>query len=134
MKFVIPDLEEIVKARWAHRVGYSFQGNKEVKLKILEQGTTPRDKNLLKKLGLKDGEKILAIASYYASWASELKKAGVKVDYSDVSKPIVKWVKKNSEVKFDKYVNLLQVKYGYTYDQAKKEVGKRVEEYETQSR
>ncbi|OIO84857.1 MAG: hypothetical protein CO094_07170 [Anaerolineae bacterium CG_4_9_14_3_um_filter_57_17] len=39
-----------------------------------------------------------------------------------------------AEVKFDKYVNLLQVKYGYTYDQAKKEVGKRVEEYETQSR
>jgi hypothetical protein len=33
-------------------------------------------------------------------------------------------------VKFDKYVTLLQVKYGYTRDQARKEIDKRVAEYE----
>jgi hypothetical protein len=37
-----------------------------------------------------------------------------------------------AENKFDKYVTLLQVKYGYTRDQAKKEVSRRVAEYETE--
>ena len=35
-----------------------------------------------------------------------------------------------AEVKLDKYVNLLQVKYGYTRDRAKKEINQRVAEYE----
>jgi len=34
-------------------------------------------------------------------------------------------------IKFDKYITMLQVKYGYTRQQAKTEVGKRVEEFET---
>lgn len=33
-------------------------------------------------------------------------------------------------VKLDKYVTMLRVKYGYTSDQAKKEIGKHVAEYE----
>ena len=36
-----------------------------------------------------------------------------------------------AEVKLDKYVTMLQVKYGYTRDQAKKEVIKHVTEYES---
>ena len=33
-------------------------------------------------------------------------------------------------VKLDKYVTMLQVKYGYTRDQAKKEIGAHVAQYE----
>jgi len=33
-------------------------------------------------------------------------------------------------VKFDKYVTVLQVKYGYTREQARKEINRRVTEYE----
>jgi hypothetical protein len=36
-----------------------------------------------------------------------------------------------AEVKFDKYVTMLQVKYGYTRDQARKELSKRFAEYES---
>jgi hypothetical protein len=34
-------------------------------------------------------------------------------------------------VKFDKYVTMLQVKYGYTREQARKEITRHVTEYET---
>jgi hypothetical protein len=37
-----------------------------------------------------------------------------------------------AEVKFDKYVTMLQVKYGYTRQQAKMEIGKRVTELEAE--
>jgi hypothetical protein len=37
-------------------------------------------------------------------------------------------------VKFDKYVTMLQVKYGYTREQARKEIGKHVMEYETEQK
>ena len=37
-----------------------------------------------------------------------------------------------AEVKFDKLVNMLQVKYGYTREQARKEIGIRVAVYEAQ--
>jgi hypothetical protein len=35
-----------------------------------------------------------------------------------------------AEVKLDKFVTMLQVKYGYTRDQARKEITKHVAEYE----
>jgi len=35
-----------------------------------------------------------------------------------------------AEVKFDKYVTMLQVKYGYTRQQAKMEISTRVAEFE----
>lgn len=35
-----------------------------------------------------------------------------------------------AEVKIDKYTTMLRVKYGYTREQAKKEVAKRLTEYE----
>lgn len=37
-------------------------------------------------------------------------------------------------VKFDKYVTMLQVKYGYTRDQARKELSKHVTEYEARQK
>lgn len=105
MKIKIPNFKKILKPIWKHKVGYGMiSGAKHTKQDILEQGTTPLDKNLLKKLGIKKGDKILAIAGYYASWASELQKAGANVDYSDISKSLVSWVKKNVKTKFRKYI------------------------------
>lgn len=37
-----------------------------------------------------------------------------------------------AEVKFDKYVTMLQVKYGYTRQQAKTEIDRRVAEFEAE--
>jgi len=37
-------------------------------------------------------------------------------------------------VKFDKYVTVLKTKYGYTREQAKKEIDKRLAEYETEQK
>lgn len=39
-----------------------------------------------------------------------------------------------AEVKFDKFVTMLQVKYGYTRQQAKEEIGKLWSEYESNHR
>lgn len=39
-----------------------------------------------------------------------------------------------AEVKFDKYITMLRVKYGYTSDQAKKEIGKHMAEYEAEAK
>ena len=37
-------------------------------------------------------------------------------------------------VKLDKYVTMLRVKYGYTREQAKKEIGKRMATYEAEQK
>jgi hypothetical protein len=37
-------------------------------------------------------------------------------------------------VKLDKYVTMLRVKYGYTHEQAKKEINKRLAEYESEQK
>jgi len=37
-----------------------------------------------------------------------------------------------ADVKFDKYVTMLRVKYGYTRQQAKMEIGNRVAEFEAE--
>jgi hypothetical protein len=39
-----------------------------------------------------------------------------------------------AEVKFDKYVTMLRVKYGYTREEAKKEIGNHVAEHETEQK
>jgi hypothetical protein len=39
-----------------------------------------------------------------------------------------------AEVKFDKFVTMLQVKYGYTRQKARDEIGKLWEEYESKNR
>jgi hypothetical protein len=39
-----------------------------------------------------------------------------------------------SAVKYDKYVTLLQVKYGYTRDQARKEIARRMTEFENRQK
>ena len=125
MRYTIPNLTKIMQPRWAHRVGYGFKGSEESKLDALEQGTTPQDKDILRKLGIKKGEKVLSIAGYYASWAKELQRAGADVDYSDISKGIVNWVKNHEKVKFGKYLcsnyelipeNELEYDWTFTYE------------------
>ena len=37
-------------------------------------------------------------------------------------------------VKLDKYVTMLRVKYGYTREQAKKEIGEHISEYEAEQK
>ena len=39
-----------------------------------------------------------------------------------------------ADVKLDKYVTMLRVKYGYTREEAKKEIGKRVAAYEAEQK
>lgn len=39
-----------------------------------------------------------------------------------------------ADIKFDKYVTMLQVKYGYTREQARREIGRHVLEYETEQK
>jgi hypothetical protein len=39
-----------------------------------------------------------------------------------------------AEVKYDKYVTMLQVKYGYTRDQARKEIARRFAAYEAEQK
>jgi hypothetical protein len=105
----IPNIKEIIKPRWSHKPGFGMcEKNVLRKRKGFEQSTTPKDRNLLKKLGIKKGDKVLAIASYYASWASEIAKLGAIVDYSDISRSMVNWAKKKYRNLFGKYIC-----YGY---------------------
>jgi hypothetical protein len=103
-RMLIPDLKKIIQPNWEHQPGYGVDKDGWKKQKIAEQATTPEDPKILDKLGIKKGEKVLAIAGYYANWASFLAKKGAKVDYNDISKSMVKYVKKNVKVKFGKYV------------------------------
>ncbi|MFQ5531795.1 MAG: hypothetical protein ACE5ES_04230 [Candidatus Nanoarchaeia archaeon] len=105
MKYTIPNLKKILIPRWAHKPGYGVNAKGFHKQDIWRQGTIPEDKKLLQKLGIKKGDKVLAIASYYGDWAKELKKAGAKVDYSDVSKSMVNYVKKQKDRKFNRYIH-----------------------------
>ncbi len=103
MKF--PDLNKILAPnKEIYKPGYGLK-SASGKLDILEQGTTPKDKDLLKKLGIKKGERVLSIATFYASWAKSLRDSGARVDYSDVSKPLTNWAKKNFKNTFENYYN-----------------------------
>jgi len=103
----IPDFEKILKPIWSHKAGYGWSAelNDWRKQKIKEQATTPEDLLLLKKLGVKKKEKVLAIAGYYASWASKIKDAGADVTYSDISASMVNFAKKEVKTRFSKYIH-----------------------------
>lgn len=101
---LIPDLKKIIQPIWEHKPGYGVNKEGWIKLKICEQAVIPEDPRILEKLGIKKGDKVLAIAGYYATWASFLARKGAKVDYSDISKSMVSHVKKNVKVKFGRYI------------------------------
>jgi len=100
----LPNLKKILKPIWKHKPGHGLIDKKFKKQKVLEQATNPLDDNLLKKLGINKKDKILGIACYYGNWVSKLKQLGCYVVYSDISKSIVKYARKNIEIKFDKYI------------------------------
>jgi hypothetical protein len=106
VKINVPDLKKISKAEEPHKPGYgiSTHTKKFYKQTIWEQGSTPEDKDLLKKLGIKKQDKVLAIAGYYASWASFISKLGTIVDYSDISNSMVKWARNKYKKLFRKYI------------------------------
>lgn len=104
MKYKIPDLKKILEPLWAHNPGEGVNQTGWHKQDVLMQGSRPKDPQILNKLGIKKGEKVLAIAGYYGDWAYGLQKNGAKVDFSDVSKSIVNWVKKQKDRKFKRYI------------------------------
>lgn len=104
----LPNFKKIIKPNWSHKAGFGISAEKGgfVKQNIPHQGTIPSDKNLLKKLGIKKKDKVLAIAGYYADWASAIKNLGAIVDYSDISCSLVNYVLKNVKTKFRRYICL----------------------------
>ncbi len=100
----IPNLKKILKPSWAHNPGEAVNHEGWHKQDIWRQGTIPRDRKILEKLGIKKNEKVLVIAGYYGDWASALKKNGARVDFSDVSKSIVNYVKNKVKIKFWEYI------------------------------
>ncbi|MCX6742327.1 MAG: hypothetical protein NTX24_04125 [Candidatus Pacearchaeota archaeon] len=103
----IPDLNKILKPIWSHKAGYGWSAELKEwkKQRIKEQATTPEDSLLLKKLGIKRNDNVLAIAGYYASWASKIKEAGTNVTYSDISKSMIDYAKKEVKTKFSNYIH-----------------------------
>ncbi len=105
-KIKIPNFQSIIKPNWSHKAGYGISAEKGgfVKQKVAHQGTIPSDKNLLKKLGIKRKDKVLAIAGYYGDWASAIKHLGADVDYSDISHSLVNYAKRTFKKKFGRYI------------------------------
>lgn len=64
-----------------------------------QQRTDPDTKDLLKKVGMKGGDRVLFVAGHRATWTLALAKAGAKIVYSDVSKELTDFVRKNVEHK-----------------------------------
>lgn len=104
MKYKIPDIKKILMPTWLHNPGEAVNQEGWYKQKILMQGTRPKDKKILEKLGIKKKDKVLALAGFYGDWAWGLQKNGAKVDYSDISRKIVAWVKKQKDRKFERYI------------------------------
>jgi hypothetical protein len=98
-------MAEILKPRWMLKLGCGFgEDGKLIEREGKEQATTPEDPKLLEKLGIKKGEKVLAIAGFYASWASQIARAGAKVDYNDIAKDILDFTKEKYEGLFGEYI------------------------------
>jgi len=101
VKVIIPDLNKIVKfpkfktTEGLRTVKGFWDKGRLIAKTTKTQATLPKDKNLLKKLGIRKGDKILAIAAYYGDWADALGEDGAKVCYSDISKSLVNWAREN---------------------------------------
>lgn len=92
---IVPDINKITRKAEAWKVGYVKEEGKWLAIEYKSNTTIPEDKSLLEKLGIKKGDKVLTIATYYGSWAIAIAEAGAIVDYSDVSKTITEWAKRN---------------------------------------
>ncbi len=105
MKLTIPNIKHILKPRWSHKPGFWMsEVYVLIKQKKIGQGTAPAFKDLIKNIGIKKGDKVLAIAGYYADWASVIARAGAKVDYSDISRSMVNYARKKYGKLFKRYI------------------------------
>ena len=104
LKMKIPDIKKILEPRWAHKPGWAVRPSGWYRSKKWTQATIPKDPDILKKAGIRKGDKVLAIAGFYGDWATGLAEAGAKVDYSDVSRSIVDYVKKTKPKIFSSYM------------------------------
>lgn len=102
----ILDIKKITKPTWKHNAGFGInhKTGRFRKQKILGQATTPEDPQILSKLKISKKDKVLAIAAYYASWASKIKEAGADVVYSDISRSMVNYAKKHVKIRFSGYI------------------------------
>ena len=91
---LIPSLKKISRIAEKWSVAGAYDNGKKIVKKNRSQRTIPCDKDLLKKLGLRKGEKILVFAGYYGGWANELACAGCDVVYSDVSKSLTEYARR----------------------------------------
>ncbi|MEK6964288.1 MAG: hypothetical protein AABX70_07725 [Nanoarchaeota archaeon] len=109
MKFHILSLPKLLKDSKPWGLRKSFWDSRWYLDYYPQQRTSPDSKGLLSKLGFRTGEKILCLAAFKANWTLALAKAGVKVVYSDVSRELVQYVKK--QVKHKNLVKYACVDY-----------------------
>jgi hypothetical protein len=81
----VPSKREIFKSH----VGWAPPGTRRVQ----HQATVPNDPQLLEKLGIAKGARILVFAGCFGDWTKALSK-GANVAYTDVSKPMTRYAKK----------------------------------------
>tara|TARA_B100001971_G_scaffold207735_1_gene228351 strand:- start:507 stop:1316 length:810 start_codon:yes stop_codon:yes gene_type:complete len=103
----IPDIKEISNDKRIWKPGSMIAGSMTTgeyrKKRWLSQSTIPLDDLILEKLGFTKGDLIISLASNHADWAKLIKDKGCIVDYSEMSKPFINYVKKR--IKFRKYLN-----------------------------
>ncbi|MBU0978172.1 MAG: hypothetical protein KKD18_07165, partial [Nanoarchaeota archaeon] len=99
--FILPDLKAILdnKEMWKPGSMVTKEGRKK---RFMSQSTIPSDDLILEKLGIQKGETVLSIASNHGDWARSIKDKGCIVDYSEISKYFINYVKKR--IKFRNYL------------------------------
>jgi len=101
-QFLVPNLKEIVNNELIWKPGFIPTKN-GYESRFLQQSSVPFDKKLLNKLGIKKGDKILAIAGNHGDWAKSIMDLGCTVDYNEFSVYFIKYVKKR--IKFNKFIH-----------------------------
>jgi hypothetical protein len=98
MTYLVPDIRKILRDAEAWRVSAvkTSVGSRRVwKKKINKsQHTISNDRDLLRKLGIDKGDRVLFIAGYYGDWANSIAKAGAKTTYSELSKNLVDYARR----------------------------------------
>jgi len=92
---------------------------------------TPDESQALKKRSPKEGRTMMTKAIFEEKW--KLIRSQSTGWWSLMAEYDLNKVDK-AEVKFDKYVTMLQVKYGYTRQQAREELSRHWAEYEAKSK
>jgi len=94
IEFVVPSVRKLLERKqpWNPVQGVSKWFGRTY-LRGYSQTVTPNYPELHRKLGLKEGERVLFVAGSFGDWANNLAETGVEVHYTDVSKRMVDYVK-----------------------------------------